>query len=87
MTPGLPVAQVVAVNRERGQVRYDVLCPYCHRIHHHQSLGQDISSDLTAPCSTARSALRYRTRLDQDSTDEGRDDNAADTHYEHNWIE
>jgi hypothetical protein len=76
--PGLPVAQVVGVDRDRGLVRYDVVCPYCHQVHHHQWHGTDTAFAVTAPCAITE---RYRVQLP------GRDDNAADTPYEHNWIE
>lgn len=75
--PGTPAAQVLCVERDRGFTRYDVLCPYCHRVHHHQWLGTDTTFAVAAPCSDA---LRYRMRLP------GRDDNAMSS-VEPNWTE
>lgn len=58
--PGLPIAQLLCVDREPGFVRYDVLCPFCNAVHHHQWIGTDTRFALTAPCSCAR---RYRVDL------------------------
>lgn len=78
--PGLPVAQVLCVDREAGLVRYDVLCPYCNAVHHHQWFGTKAAFVMTASCSTGSDARRYSVRV------EGRDDNAMHE-YENNWIE
>ncbi len=56
---GLPVAQVVSVDREPGITRLDVLCPYCHAVHHHQWLGAAARFTVNAPCSTVDDLRRY----------------------------
>lgn len=75
--PGLPVAQVLTVDREPGLTRYDVLCPYCNRVHHHQWLSTDIAFATTAPCDGIQ---RYRVTLP------GINDNAIDEPVP-NWTE
>lgn len=84
--PGLPVAQVVSVDYEPGLARYDVLCPYCNRVHHHRWFGTDTRFAVMAPCSN--SAQRYRVNMPSapPTKRNGRDDNAIHE-YENNWIE
>lgn len=78
--PGLPVAQLLSVDREPGFARLDVLCPYCQRVHHHQWDGTDVRFAVTAPCSTGSSLRRYRVTMP------GRDDHAFDEPLP-NWEE
>jgi hypothetical protein len=59
----IPVAQVLSLDSEPGLTRYDVMCPYCDRIHHHQWLGGDTAFTVLAPCSPAGSSDRYRVFL------------------------
>ena len=75
--PGLPVAQLVSTDREPGLARYDALCPYCNRVHHHQWLGDDAAFAVTAPCDGTQ---RYRVKLPD------RDDQAINE-YIPNWEE
>lgn len=75
--PGLPTAQLLTVDHERGLRRCDVLCPYCNRVHHHRLPGDDAAFTATAACSRT---LTYRVALP------GRDDNAIDVPA-NNWEE
>lgn len=79
--PGLPLAQLMFVDREPGLTRFDVLCPYCRRVHHHPWLGTETRFSVNAPCSPGQ---RYRIRLSH--IQRSRDDNAMHE-YENNWIE
>jgi hypothetical protein len=75
--PPIPTAQLLGVDYEPGFARYDVLCPYCQRVHHHQWQGVDTVFAVIAPCS---GVLRYRVRMRR------RDDQALDIPVP-NWTE
>lgn len=75
--PGLPIAQLLSLDREPGLTRLDVLCPYCNRVHHHSWSGDDTAFSVPAPCSSSQ---RYRINVP------GRDDNAIDVPVP-NWTE
>lgn len=97
--PGFPEAQVLSIDREPGLARYDVWCPYCSAVHHHQWSGTDTRFAVTAPCSGAqryrvdlRTVLVQRPKCNVSGPHpvfhgaSGRDDNAMHE-YENNWIE
>lgn len=88
MTAGLPVAQVVSIDREPGITRLDVLCPYCNAVHHHQWLGAARRFTVQAPCSTGADLRRYHVKIHSlpTSNRDGINDNAMHE-FENNWIE
>lgn len=79
--PGLPEAQVLCVEPSPDLLRFDVLCPHCRQVHHHQWNGTDTRFSVPASCDPGQ---RYRVRLTQVHTT--RDDQAIDVPVP-NWTE